>query len=164
MLKSSQPILQCLLYLDICMFHLCFTNKNLKLFMLLQSSYLACLFSLVEKKPAKSFNRELSYFFLFLVFQELPSLADLFDKNMFKVITLNEYIFLDKNKKILSAYTYDICSFEPNWLGCVHENHNYIFIYWPYSSLTCLACFISPYITFVCLMEKFLDRKWYLCR
>lgn len=99
MLKSSQPILQCLLYLDICMFHLCFTNKNLKLFMLLQSSYLACLFSLVEKKPAKSFNRELSYFFLVLVFQELPSLADLFDKNMFKVITLNEYIFLDKNKK-----------------------------------------------------------------
>lgn len=82
--------------------------------MLLQSSYLACLFSLAEKKPAKSFNRELSYFFLFLVFQELPSLADLFDKNMFKVITLNEYIFLDKNKKILSAYTYDICSFEPN--------------------------------------------------
>lgn len=44
------------------------------------------------------------YFFLVLVFYELPSLADLFDKNMPEVITLNEYIFLDEKIKIKCIY------------------------------------------------------------
>lgn len=65
MLRSSLPILQSSLYWDICMFHLCFTNKNLKLFMLLQSSYLACPFSLEGKKRLKLQQGSTSFLFWF---------------------------------------------------------------------------------------------------
>lgn len=65
MLRSSLPILQSSLYWDICMFHLCFTIKNLKLFMLLQSSYLACPFSLEGEKRLKLQQGSTSFLFWF---------------------------------------------------------------------------------------------------
>lgn len=65
MLRSSLPILQSSLYWDICMFHLCFTNKHLKLFMLWQSSYLACPFSLEGKKRLKLWQGSTSFLFWF---------------------------------------------------------------------------------------------------